>query len=302
MIAPVGKWGSGEEMARVAFLGLGAMGFHMAGHVARSGHDVAVYNRTAAKADAWVTAHGGRAFATAGEAVHGADFVCACVGNDDALRAVTLGEEGAFTAMKPGAIFIDHTTATAGIARELAAEATKRELAALDAPVSGGQIGAKNGQLTVMVGGDPAAFARAEPIIRSYAKAVTLMGPPGAGQLTKMVNQICIAGLMQALAEGINFAIKAGLDVERVLSVIAKGSAQSWTMENRGPSMARGEFKPGFTVDWMRKDLGICLGEARRNGASLPVTEQVDRCYAEIQRRGGGGWDNSSLIDLLRRQ
>jgi len=289
-------------MARVAFLGLGAMGFAMAGHLAKAGHDVAVYNRTAAKAAEWVARHGGRAAATPAKAAHDADFVCACVGNDDALSAVTLGAGGAFAAMKPGAVFIDHTTATAGIARELAAEATKRGLGALDAPVSGGQTGAKNGQLTVMVGGDSDVFARAEPIIRSYAKAVSLMGSPGAGQLAKMVNQICIAGLMQALAEGINFALKAGLDPERVLAVISKGSAQSWTMENRGRSMAKGEFGAGFTVDWMRKDLGICLGEARRNGARLPVTELVDQLYARIQRRGGGSWDNSSLIDLLTRE
>ncbi len=286
-------------MARVAFLGLGAMGFAMAGHLAKAGHDVAVYNRTAAKATEWVASHGGRAAAVAAMAAQDADFVCACVGDDDALRAVTLGEGGAFAAMKPGAVFIDHTTATAGIARELAVEAAKRGLGALDAPVSGGQAGARNGQLTVMAGGDPAVFARAEPIIRGYAKAATLMGPAGAGQLTKMVNQICIAGLMQALAEGINFALKSGLDPECVLAVIAKGSAQSWQMKNRGKSMAKGEFDAGFTVDWMRKDLGICLGEARRNGARLPVTELVDQLYAQIQRRGGGNWDNSSLIDLL---
>ncbi|HJS30357.1 MAG TPA: NAD(P)-dependent oxidoreductase, partial [Alphaproteobacteria bacterium] len=237
-------------MARVAFLGLGAMGFHMAGHVAKAGHDIAVYNRTLAKATDWVAAHSGRVAVTPAEAVRDADFVCVCLGNDAALREVALGEAGAFAAMKPGAVFVDHTTATAGIARELAADARKRGLEALDAPVSGGQTGAKNGQLKVMAGGAPAAFARAEPVMRSYAKAVTLMGPPGAGQLTKMVNQICIAGLMQALAEGINFAIKAGLDPERMLSVISQGSAQSWTMENRGRSMAKGEFKPGFTVDW----------------------------------------------------
>ena len=289
-------------MATVAFLGLGVMGYPMAAHLKnKGGHDVTVYNRTAARADKWVAEHGGRSAPTPAEAADGKDFVFACVGNDDDLREVTLGPDGAFAAMRSGAVFVDHTTASAGIARELDDAARMRGFAFLDAPVSGGQAGAENGVLTVMVGGEAAAFAAAEPVIRAYARMVRRIGPAGAGQLAKMVNQICIAGLVQALAEGVHFAKTAGLDVEAVIDTISKGAAQSWQMENRWRTMAAGEFGFGFAVDWMRKDLSICLDEARRNGAELPVTALVDQFYADVQKMGGRRWDTSSLIARLDR-
>ncbi len=283
----------------VAFLGLGVMGGPMAGHLAKAGYPVTVYNRTAAKAEAWVAEHGGKHAATPAAAVQGAAIVFSCVGNDDDLRTITLGADGAFAAMSRDTIYVDNTTASADVARELAAAAAERGFHFLDAPVSGGQAGAENGQLTVMVGGEQAAFDRARPAIDSYAKAVTLMGPSGAGQLTKMVNQICIAGLVQGLAEGMNFAVRAGLDADLVLDVIGKGAAQSWQMDNRGRTMVRDEFEFGFAVDWMRKDLGICLAEATRNGSRLPVTALVDQFYAEVQAMGGNRWDTSSLMRLL---
>jgi 3-hydroxyisobutyrate dehydrogenase-like beta-hydroxyacid dehydrogenase len=284
----------------LAFIGLGVMGGPMAGHLAKAGHRVTVYNRSASRAEAWVAANGGTAKPTPREAAEGADVVFACVGNDDDLRQVTTGAQGAFAGMKGGAIFVDHTTASAEVARELHAEAAKAGIAFLDAPVSGGQAGAEKGILTVMVGGDEPAFAEAEPLMRHFGRAVTLMGPPGAGQLTKMVNQICIAGLVQALSEGIAFAEHAGLDVGRVIEVISKGAAQSWQMENRSPTMIEDRFDFGFAVDWMRKDLSIVLDEARRNGARLPVAALVDQFYAQIQARGGNRWDTSSLVTLLR--
>ncbi len=287
---------------KVAFLGMGVMGAPMAGHLAAAGHDVTVYNRTAARAEAWTKAHSGAAAATPAEAAAGAEIVFVCVGNDDDVRSVIYGEQGAFAGMASGAILVDHTTASASLARELDAAAKEKGLAFLDAPVSGGQAGAENGQLTVMVGGESAVFETAKPVIDCFAKACTLMGPAGAGQLTKMVNQICIAGLVQALSEGLNFAQKAGLDGERVLDVISKGAAQSWQMDNRGSTMLRGEFEFGFAVDWMRKDLSICLDEARRNGARLPVAALVDQIYAAVQARGGNRWDTSSLIEILRDQ
>jgi 3-hydroxyisobutyrate dehydrogenase-like beta-hydroxyacid dehydrogenase len=283
-----------------AFLGLGVMGAPMAGHLARAGHTVAVYNRTAARAAAWVTQYGGRAADTPAAAASGALLVMTCVGNDDDLRAVVLGPEGALAGMSPGSVLIDHTTASAQVARELHAAAAARGVSFLDAPVSGGQVGAEKGQLTIMVGGEPAVFEQAESILRTYAKAVTLMGPAGAGQLTKMVNQICIAGLLQGLAEGLDFGRRAGLDLEQVLQVIGKGAAQSWQMDNRGPTMITDQFDFGFAVDWMRKDLAICLEEARANGSTLPVTALVDQFYARLQARGGGRWDTSSLIRHLR--
>jgi 3-hydroxyisobutyrate dehydrogenase-like beta-hydroxyacid dehydrogenase len=286
-------------MAKIAFLGLGVMGFPMAGHLAKAGHDVTVYNRSAAKAEAWTQKHGGRAAATPAEAASGQDLVLACVGNDNDLRSVVYGESGAFATMRKGAIFVDHTTASAEIAREFDAEARTRGLGFLDAPVSGGQSGAENGQLGIMVGGDPATYAAAEPVLKIYAKAITLIGPAGAGQLTKMVNQICIAGLVQALSEGMNFAVRAGLDAEKVLSVITAGAAGSWQMNNRAKTMVADKFDYGFAVDWMRKDLGICIAEANRNKARLPVTALVDQFYAQVQARGGGRWDTSSLIHLL---
>ncbi|MDX1485839.1 MAG: NAD(P)-dependent oxidoreductase [Alphaproteobacteria bacterium] len=286
---------------KLAFIGLGVMGGPMAGHLAAAGHAVTVFNRTREKAEAWVAAHGGAVADSPAAAAEGAELVLACVGNDDDVRAVTLGDKGAFAAMAEGAVFVDHTTASADLARELAAAGQGQGIGFLDAPVSGGQAGAEQGQLTVMVGGEAAVFQKAEPVIQSYAKAVTLMGPAGAGQLTKMVNQICIAGLVQGLSEGLNFGLKAGLDMELVIDVIAKGAAQSWQMENRGKTMIRGEFDFGFAVDWMRKDLGICRAEAARNGAALPITEIVDGFYARVQERGGGRWDTSSLIDLLTR-
>jgi 3-hydroxyisobutyrate dehydrogenase len=289
-------------MAKVAFLGLGVMGYPMAAHLKnRGGHDVTVYNRTAAKAEKWVAEHGGRMAATPAQAARDQDFVFACVGNDDDLRAVTLGAEGAFGAMKRGAIFIDNTTASAAIARELYQEAKDRGFAAIDAPVSGGQAGAENGVLTVMCGGDEAVFETAKPVIESFARMVGLMGPAGAGQLTKMINQICIAGLMQGLAEGIHFGRKAGLDIEKVVEVISKGAAGSWQMENRHKSMNESRYDFGFAVDWMRKDLGICLDEADRNGAKLPVTALIDQFYKEVQGMGGRRWDTSSLLARLER-
>ncbi|WP_309626859.1 NAD(P)-dependent oxidoreductase [Methylibium sp.] len=284
----------------VAFLGLGVMGHPMAGHLARAGHRVAVYNRTAAKAQAWVGEYGGRAAATPREAATDADVVFACVGNDADLRAVTLGADGALGGMKRGAVFVDHTTASADIARELDAAARARGLGFIDAPVSGGSLGAVNGTLTVMCGGDAASFARIQPIAMAYSKAVTLLGESGAGQLAKMVNQICIAGLVQGLAEAIAFGQKAGLDMKAVLGDIGMGAAQSWQMDNRGPTMIDDKFDFGFAVDWMRKDLGLCLAEANRNGARLPVTALVDQFYADLQATGGRRQDTSSLIRRLR--
>ena len=288
-------------MAKVAFIGLGVMGYPMAGHLrVKGGHDVTVYNRTSAKAQAWAAQFGGRAVATPREAALGQDFVFACVGNDDDLRQVTTGPDGAFAGMAAGAIFIDHTTASADVARELHAAATKAGFGFIDAPVSGGQAGAENGVLTVMCGGDASVYGKAEPVIAAFARACRLMGPSGAGQLTKMVNQICIGGLVQALAEGVHFAKAAGLDVEAVIEVISKGAAQSWQMENRYRTMNEGKFDFGFAVDWMRKDLSICLEEARRNGAQLPVTALVDQFYAEVQKLGGARWDTSSLLARLK--
>ena len=290
-------------MARVAFLGLGVMGYPMAGHLAkRGGHDVTVYNRTAARSERWVREYAGVAAAAPKAAATNADFVFTCVGNDDDLRSVVLGAEGALAGMTAGAILVDNTTASATVAREIEAAARARGVGFLDAPVSGGQAGAENGQLTVMVGGDEATFAKARPVIDSYARMVGLMGPTGAGQLTKMVNQICIAGVGEGLAEGIHFAKHAGLDVEKVIGVIAKGAAQSWQMENRSKAMDAGKFDFGFAVDWMRKDLGMTLAEARGNGARLPLTALVDQFYAEVQAMGGRRWDTSSLIARLERE
>jgi len=288
------------ESGKLAFLGLGVMGFPMAGHLARAGHTVVVYNRTPAKAAQWVEKYGGSSAPTPAAAARDASLVMMCVGNDDDVRAVALGSDGAVGAMKSGSVLVDHTTASAIVAREVHAAAKARGVGFLDAPVSGGQAGAENGKLTIMVGGETDVFARAEGVVAHYARAVTLMGGPGSGQLTKMVNQICIAGLVQALSEGINFARKAGLDPERVLDVIGKGAAQSWQMDNRGKTMAADKFDFGFAVDWMRKDLSICTAEARANGAALPVTALVDQFYARIQAQGGGRWDTSSLIRLLR--
>jgi 3-hydroxyisobutyrate dehydrogenase len=285
---------------KVAFLGLGVMGFPMAGHLARAGHRVTVYNRTAAKASDWVKTYGGASAPTPAAAAEGAELVFACVGNDDDLRAVTIGSDGAFALMQRGAVFVDHTTASASVARELAAEALRLGFAFVDAPVSGGNVGAVNGALTIMCGGDPAAFDAARPAAMAFAKAMTLLGPNGSGQLAKMVNQIAIAGLVQGLAEAISFGQRAGLDMKAVLDVIGKGAAQSWQMDNRGPTMIQGKFDFGFAVDWMRKDLGIALEEARRNGARLPVTALVDQFYADIQAAGGRRDDTSSLIKRLR--
>jgi len=288
-------------VAKVAFIGLGVMGFPMAGHLAAKGHAVTVYNRTRAKADAWVARHGGAAAATPATAAAGAELVFSCVGDDPDLREVTVGPEGAFGAMAKGAIFVDHTTASARAARELAAAAAKRGVAFLDAPVSGGQAGAENGVLTVMVGGDAAAFERAKPVIESFARAVTLMGPSGAGQLTKMVNQICVIGVAQGLAEAIDFGLNAGLDMKRALDVISKGAATSWFLENRGGTMVDGRFDFGFAVDWMRKDLRICMEEAAANGSELAMTRQIDGFFAEVQKLGAGRQDISSLIRRLRK-
>jgi len=283
-------------MAKVAFLGLGVMGYPMAGHLASAGHQVCVYNRTPAKATQWAAEFSGSQAATPREAVAGAAFVMVCVGNDNDLRSVVLGDDGAFAGMEPGAVLVDHTTASANVARELAAAAEARGLGFLDAPVSGGQAGAQNGALTVMVGGAEPVYASVEPIIQAYARMVRLMGEAGSGQLTKMVNQICIAGLVQGLSEALHFAQCAGLDAKCAVEVISKGAAQSWQMENRHKAMLSGEFEFGFAVDWMRKDLSILLDEARSNGAQLPVTALVDQFYAEVQAMGGGRWDTSSLI------
>jgi len=288
-------------MTKAAFLGLGVMGYPMAGHLAKQGHEVTVYNRTSAKAQKWVAEYGGKSAPTPGQAAAGADFVFACVGNDDDVRAVTLGDAGAFAGMKKGAVFIDHTTASAKLARELDVIAAEQGIGFLDAPVSGGQAGAENGILTVMTGGEKDDFAKAEPLIKSYARMVRLMGPAGSGQLTKMVNQIAIAGLIEALAEAVHFAKMAGLDAASVIEVISKGAAQSWQMENRYKTMIDGEFNHGFAVDWARKDFAICLDEARRNGARLPVTALVDQLYSEVQQMGGGRWDTSSLLARLER-
>ena len=289
-------------MAKIAFLGLGVMGYPMAGHLKnKGGHDLTVYNRSAEKSAKWVAQHGGNAAATPKQAAQGQDFVFACVGNDDDLRAITIGPDGAFHGMKPGAIFVDNTTASAEVARELHAEAQKLGFHFIDAPVSGGQAGAENGVLTVMCGGDAAPYAVAEPVIMGFARACRLLGESGAGQLTKMMNQICIAGLVQGLAEAIHFGKKSGLDIEAVLEVISKGAAGSWQMENRGKTMNANTFNFGFAVDWMRKDLDIVLAEARRNGANLPVTALVDQFYSEVQKMGGKRWDTSSLIARLDR-
>ena len=288
-------------MARVAFLGLGVMGFPMAGHLAAAGHQVTVWNRTAAKAEAWASKHAGRAAATAREAAEGAEFVMACVGNDDDLRQVCTAPEGAFAGMQAGAIFVDHTTVSAAVTRELSALAGERGLGFVDAPVSGGQAGAENGQLSVMCGGTPEDYARAEPVIAAYARICRLMGPSGAGQLTKMCNQIAIAGLVQGLSESLHFAEKAGLSISEVVEVISQGAAGSWQMQNRHKTMEENRFDFGFAVDWMRKDLGICLAAANENGASLPVTALVDQFYKDVQNMGGGRWDTSSLIARLRK-
>ncbi|MEO0623736.1 MAG: NAD(P)-dependent oxidoreductase [Pseudomonadota bacterium] len=288
-------------MAKVSFLGLGVMGYPMAGHLQAKGHEVTVYNRTFAKAETWASAHGGAAKPTPREAAEGSEFVMVCVGNDDDLRSVVLGEDGAFAGMASGTVLVDHTTASAEVARALQADGKSRGIGFVDAPVSGGQAGAENGQLGIMCGGEQADYDRAEPVMEVYAKACRLMGAPGAGQLTKMVNQICIAGLVQGLSEGVMFAEKAGLDGAAVFDVISKGAAGSWQMENRNKTMLADEFDFGFAVDWMRKDLGICLDEAKRNGARLPVTALVDQFYGEIQDMGGGRWDTSSLLRRLKR-
>lgn len=284
---------------KVAFVGLGVMGYPMAGHLAGAGHDVVVFNRTGAKADAWLAEHAGRRADTPARAAEDADVVCACVGNDDDVRDVMLGENGIVGAAKPGATIVDHTTASAELARELHAAALERNVGFVDAPVSGGQAGAENGQLTIMLGGDAADVARVRPALESYAKAITHIGPPGAGQLAKMVNQVCIAGVLQGLSEALHFAQRAELDVGRVIEAISAGAAQSWQMDNRWQTMVDGEFDFGFAVDWMRKDLAIALGEAERNGARLDMTELVDGYYAEVQAMGGGRWDTSSLIARL---
>jgi 3-hydroxyisobutyrate dehydrogenase len=289
-------------MAKVAFLGLGVMGYPMAGHLAKKGgHELTVYNRTGAKAQAWVKEYGGRSAPTPKEAAQGQDFVMCCVGNDNDLRDVATGANGAFAGVAKGAVFVDHTTASAEIARELYAAAKKGGFDFVDAPVSGGQAGAQNGVLTVMCGGDAASYGRAEKVIAAYARMCKLLGSAGSGQLTKMVNQICIAGLVQGLSEGIHFAKKAGLDVEAVIETISKGAAQSWQMENRYKTMMAGKYDFGFAVDWMRKDLSICTAEARRNGAHLPVAALVDQFYSEVQKMGGSRWDTSALLARLER-
>ncbi len=288
-------------MTKCAFIGLGVMGYPMAGHLQKAGHDVTVFNRTAAKSEKWAGEYGGKSAPTPAEAAKGAEFVFICVGNDDDLRSVTLGETGALAGMTRGSVMVDNTTASADVARELYAAAKDVGVSFIDAPVSGGQAGAENGVLTVMCGGDQEAFDRAAPVIDAFARSCQLMGKSGSGQLTKMVNQICIAGLVQGLSEGVNFGRKAGLDMGKVLDVISKGAAGSWQMENRGKTMVDDTFDFGFAVDWMRKDLGICLEESKRNGARLPVTALVDQFYAQVQERGGNRWDTSSLIDLLAR-
>ena len=284
---------------KVAFLGLGVMGYPMAGHLAAEGHEVTVYNRTQARADQWLSEHSGTSAASPATAAAGAGIVFACVGNDDDVRQVLLGEGGAFEGMDAGAIMVDHTTASARLARELNEYAEANGFGFLDAPVSGGQAGAENGQLAVMLGGDPGVFAQVEPVIDCYSKVAKLIGGPGSGQLCKMVNQICIAGLVQALSEGVNLAERAGLDIAPVLEVISQGAAGSWQMQNRTMTMVADEFEFGFAVDWMRKDLGMCLEEGNRLGARLPVTALVDQLYADVQARGGGRWDTSSLLKLL---
>ncbi len=288
-------------MAKVAFLGLGVMGYPMAGHLVAAGHEVCVYNRTTAKAEAWVKEHGGCMAVTPAEAVKSCEMVFACVGNDDDLRSITLGQDGAFSVMVAGAVFVDHTTASANIARELNVAASTAGFDFIDAPVSGGQLGAEKGVLTVMCGGDAKSYDRAEPVISAFAKSCKLMGSSGAGQLTKMVNQICIAGLLQGLSEALHFADNAGLDSEKVVEVISKGAAGSWQMENRYKTMIADEFNFGFAVDWMRKDLGICLAEANENGSSLPGTAMIDQYYKDVQNMGGNRWDTSSLIKRLRK-
>ncbi|RVU39375.1 NAD(P)-dependent oxidoreductase [Hwanghaeella grinnelliae] len=287
-------------MAKVAFIGLGVMGYPMAGYLAKKGgHDVAVYNRTTEKAEKWAAEYGGSFKTTPREAAEGAEIVFCCVGNDDDLRSVILGADGALAGMSTGATLVDHTTASAEVARELYAKAKENGIGFIDAPVSGGQAGAENGVLTVMCGGDADVYEKVEPAIMCFARASRLMGASGAGQLTKMVNQICIAGLLQGLSEGVNFGMKAGLDMDAVIDVISKGAAGSWQMENRAGTMSKGEFEFGFAVDWMRKDLAICLGEAKNNGARLPVTAMIDQYYAHVQARGGNRWDTSSLVHLL---
>jgi 3-hydroxyisobutyrate dehydrogenase len=286
-------------MAKVAFIGLGVMGFPMAGHLAAAGHEVTVYNRNQGKAEEWTKLHGGQAALTPAEAAAQQEYVFSCVGDDPDVIEVTLGKSGAFQSMSSGTVFVDHTTASADLARQLASEASKKGFHFLDGPVSGGQAGAENGVLTVMCGGEQEAFNRSKPLMESYGRAVTLIGQSGAGQLAKMVNQICIAGLVQGLSEGVNFGMKAGLDMDVVLGVISKGAAQSWQMENRGSTMVQGEFDFGFAVDWMRKDLRIVLQEGERNGARLPTTALIDQFYKNVQQDGGGRWDTSSLIHLL---
>ena len=287
-------------MASVSFLGLGVMGYPMAGHLSAAGHDVTVFNRTAEKAECWLGEHAGRSVATPRDAARGAEIVFSCVGNDDDLREIVVGAEGALEAMERDAIYVDHTTTSAVVSRELAAVAAERDVHFIDAPVSGGQSGAENGELTVMCGAEDRVFERARPVINAYARTCVLMGPVGSGQLTKMVNQICVAGVLQGLAEALDFGQRAKLDMNAVIEVISRGAAQSWQMENRAGSMCRGEFDFGFAVDWMRKDLGIVLVEAARNGARLPVTTLIDGYYAEVQKLGGRRWDTSSLIELLR--
>jgi len=288
-------------MAKVAFLGLGVMGYPMAGHLAKAGHEVTVYNRTTSKGEKWVAEFGGNFGKTPAEAAKDAEFVMACVGNDDDLRSVCTGADGAFSAMAAGTVFVDHTTVSAAVTREMFAAAADAQIAFVDAPVSGGQAGAENGQLVVMCGGDEAEYARAEPVIDAYAKLCKRLGESGSGQLAKMVNQICIAGLVQGLSEGLHFAEKAGLDGRAVIEVIGGGAAGSWQMVNRHETMLDGHFEHGFAVDWMRKDLGICLDTAEENGASLPVTALVDQFYKEVQKMGGGRWDTSSLFARLRK-
>ena len=288
-------------MAKVAFLGLGVMGFPMAGHLAAKGHEVTVYNRTFAKAEAWTQKHKGKAAKTPREAAAGQEIVFCCVGNDDDLRSVVLGPDGAFAGMAEGTIFFDNTTASADIARELHAAGLKLGIDFIDAPVSGGQAGAENGQLTVMCGGDPAPFERAKPVANAFSKAVTLIGPSGSGQITKMMNQMCIAGIVQGLAEALNLGQRAGLDMEKAMGAISKGAAQSWQIENRWQNMVAGKFDYGFAVDWMRKDLGIALAEGKRQKAGMPLVALVDQFYERVQARGGGRWDTSSLIQPLQK-
>jgi 3-hydroxyisobutyrate dehydrogenase-like beta-hydroxyacid dehydrogenase len=301
MIAPEKAFSGRKRMAKVAFLGLGVMGFPMAGHLAAKGHEVTVYNRTFAKAEAWTAKHKGKAARTPREAAAGREIVFCCVGNDDDLRSVVLGDAGAFAGMAKGAIFFDNTTASADIARELHAAGKKLGVDFIDAPVSGGQAGAENGQLTVMCGGEQAPFDKAKPVADSFSKAVTLIGPPGAGQVTKMMNQMCIAGIVQGLAEALNLGQRAGLDMEKALGAISKGAAQSWQMENRWQNMVAGKFDYGFAVDWMRKDLGIAMAEGKRQKAGMPLVALVDQFYERVQARGGGRWDTSSLIQPLQK-